>query len=565
MKRAIALLIVICLLLCGCANGDTPSDKDKTTRPDTSSVDKQENENNSSSEDTSSSDDVSDSPSTPSNMQSSTNTSSGNTSSDSNTNENPTNTDTSGEIRPGKDSYTLSNPQKAGADAEANILREAIRNSKDALSNKGTVYYIAVDGDIDNDGKTPETPWNLDSYTINNFILKPGDAVLFKRGDIFRIKSGIAAVSGVNYGAYGTGDKPAFYASMRNYAEDQIWYPADRKYIWKTDFPLSEAGSIVFNHGESYGNRVLSLRKMEKNGDFYHDTLGGTVYLYCDKGYPDIVYKDIEIAYETTVISGTRSSDIHIDNLCFRYVGGHSINFTNSKNITITNCEFGWGGGAYLLDSGERYGNAIQFWESAEDILVENCWMYQQYDTGLTFQSNSEAVYRDITFRNNLVEYCVYSFEFFISDSKAGDRSEYTNISIDNNIFRLAGYGWGANRPYPIAVSHICGWVHLLDTEKHAPKENTTNFVIKNNIFDCSTNNLVYWGWEENESQPGLIITNNTYYQKKIDRFYHKLIPTTPTPAIRFAYHSLKATNQTELEQAVSVFDTSPKKVKWIG
>ena len=40
--------------------------------------------------------------------------------------------------------------------------------------------------------------------------IKAGDAVLLKRGDIFRGNL-VSAKSGVSYGAYGEGDKPCIY------------------------------------------------------------------------------------------------------------------------------------------------------------------------------------------------------------------------------------------------------------------------------------------------------------------------------------------------------------------
>ena len=56
----------------------------------------------------------------------------------------------------------------------------------------GTAYYVSNDGDDNNDGLTPETAWK----TLNHVsrasgawdapsIMKPGDAIFLRRGDIF--------------------------------------------------------------------------------------------------------------------------------------------------------------------------------------------------------------------------------------------------------------------------------------------------------------------------------------------------------------------------------------------
>ena len=50
----------------------------------------------------------------------------------------------------------------------------------------GTVYYVSATGDDKNDGLSPETP--IKSLAKASMLpLKPGDSVLFKKGDDFLI------------------------------------------------------------------------------------------------------------------------------------------------------------------------------------------------------------------------------------------------------------------------------------------------------------------------------------------------------------------------------------------
>ena len=262
------------------------------------------------------------------------------------------------------------------------------------------------------------------------YVLKSGDAILFERGKVYRIVSAIPLVSGVTYAAYGEGNKPAIYASQKNYAQDGLWFPSRKENIWRLDFTAGEVGNIVFNHGEAMGVVRDGLAELKKTGEFYHNQLEGYLYLYCDKGYPQDVYKDIEISAEVGIMGGSSLKDVTIDNLTFKYTGSHAINISNSKNITITNCEFGWVGGCYMTEAGaiERYGNAIQFWDAAENITVKNNWAYQVYDAGLTFQSRSDVKYRNIKFTENLIEYCNYSIEFFVGEDKKFTAFAYCNL-----------------------------------------------------------------------------------------------------------------------------------------
>ena len=142
----------------------------------------------------------------------------------------------------------------------------------------------------------------------------------------------------------------------------------------------------------------------------------------------------------------------------------------------------------------------------------------------------------------------------------------YNNIQVTDNILRLAGYGWGSiHRLIAGPSSHICGWVQY--GEKHIPKQDCKNFVIKNNIFDCSASYMIYWAWRDGYDQPGLTITDNTFYQRKLEKLYHEDYVLTPTRIMLFGKGSATstATNQKTLTEAVKLFDKNAKKVKWLS
>jgi hypothetical protein len=68
-----------------------------------------------------------------------------------------------------------------------------------------TSYYVSASGNDANDGKSASTPWKTISK-VNSLTFSSGDAILFRCGDTFYGQ--ITALSGVTYGAYGTGSKP---------------------------------------------------------------------------------------------------------------------------------------------------------------------------------------------------------------------------------------------------------------------------------------------------------------------------------------------------------------------
>lgn len=455
------------------------------------------------------------------------------------------------EVIPTGNTAQLLNPQKGGADAEAEALRQEILNTKDNLNITGNIYYVSPSGDdYLNDGTSPEKAWkSCDGVVFNDYLLQEGDAVLFERGGVYRRTSPMVVRNGVTYGAYGTGAKPAIYGSAQNYSWGTMWEPSLKENVWKITLHTAEAGIIVFNHGEAVGTpKYHGLNELFENGDFFHNTENSTLYLYLDKGYPNVVYKDIEIGTRENIFTvSDDTTDVTFDNLTVKYAGMFAFDVQDyTIGVNWTNCEIAWVGGCRYLDSNVGLGNGIQWWENAENSLVENCWIYQCYDTGMTPQGVAGAgLYKNLVFRKNLIEFCSYSIEIF-------DRTPATiwdDIVIEDNIMRFAGYGFMRAEKRPDkspAVGHYVGWTDNYDT---AP-----DITIRNNVFDCSASNLVYWIGKDYDS--GLNISGNTFYQKANET----------GKAMNFGTNGqYNATNQAELEVAVKTFDKNPKLVKWLS
>ncbi|MBR2339008.1 MAG: right-handed parallel beta-helix repeat-containing protein [Clostridia bacterium] len=357
-------------------------------------------------------------------------------------------------------------------DAEADALREKILNTVTEPNVAGDHWYVSESGNDEADGKTPATAWQtLKGLAAHAADIKAGDAVLFERGGVYR--GTIRAISGVYYGAYGEGDKPCIYGSHRNLAETP-WEKSAIENVWYTTGFHIDVGHVVFDHGKEVGLKMrYSLRECCHNGDFFYKD--GVLYLYMDKGNPADLYDSIEAGERDVVISISENHDVTIDNLCIKYGGGHGIQGGGTKNIAIINCEMGWIGGSFLSKD-VRYGNAIEFWADCDGVLVDNCWIYQCYDTGFTFQSSCGGPERNIKMLNCLLEYNWYSTEMW---NGHGTDNTQDNIEFSNNIMRFAGYGWGKQRPDQVNSSHMFGGRQM------------TNFVAKNNIFERGVQSLL--------------------------------------------------------------------------
>ncbi len=454
--------------------------------------------------------------------------------------------------------YNLS----GGADREAQILREKISNAKDNLKITGKSYYISNGGDDNNDGLSPETAWKtVEKIEQMGDFLEYGDAVLFERESEFRLKSCIICVDGVTYGAYGQGEKPILIGSEINYADETLWLKTNRPNLWVLQLPTKpcepkrftglDVGIVVFDHGNEVGIMKNSIGDISKDFDFAYQKSFNQLYLYYSGGNPGEIFKDIEIGIKRSFFYGMENAhDITIDNICTKYTGEFSVHFIcNAKNITVTNCEFGWIGGCHI-SSTCRFGNAIEFWCSCENIHIENNYIYQIYDAAISPQGEQGMVCDRFNVIGNLVEYSTYSFELFCFDSIGW----FKNSEIHDNIMRFAGYGWGNQRPDKDNASHFTSWSYDLSGSYQ-------NFNVYNNIFDCSSEGLVSWHWTtEKADHSGFKIWDNTYYQKPNEKnlaiWYGQNKDITKT--------KLTATCQAEFEKAIKTLEKEPKKVIWL-
>ena len=293
-----------------------------------------------------------------------------------------------------------------------------------------------------------------------------------------------------------------------------------------------DVGTLVFNGGAEVAIKVLKVidedgqtthnytgesfsggYDLKRDLDFYHDYQDKKrLYLCSTKGNPSERFSSIELLTRGTIVQTV--DNVHIDNLCVMYGGSHGIGGTTTKSLKVTNCVVGWIGGSVLTPyppKGRqyvRYGNAVEIYGGCGEYIVDNCYIYQIYDAGITNQtqediSDTSRMMRNVRFSNNLIERCEMSIEYYLGAKFKPTDSYMENILYEGNILRLAGYGWGEQHPQPAWGAHIKSWwMHY----NHA-----YNFVIRNNIFDRSDANLINVVAAKPEWLPKM--ENNTYIQ----------------------------------------------------
>ena len=346
----------------------------------------------------------------------------------------------------------------------------------------GRNYYVSSDGDDSADGLSPENAWRT-LEKVNSTILGYADTVRFRRGDIFR--GHLEPQSGRNgervvYTNFGEGEKPVLEPSW-DASSPEDWVKVGRK-LWKCERPSRfELGNIILNHGAKGCARKVD--KKEQLGwhdlNFCYVEDEHSVYLVSWRN-PGRRFSSIELAEKQHIISEGNGHDIIYDGLWLRYGAAHGIAGGNVSRITVRNCDISWIGGStlYYDDGGRgvRYGNGIEFWGNASDILVEDCRVWECWDAGLTNQSNVVgAVQKDITYLGNEIWNCEYSYEYW----QQGDGARTENILFENNVCRFAGYGWGHTQRWNPNAGHLMFYDTTADTD---------GFVIRGNRFEKTKN-----------------------------------------------------------------------------
>jgi len=443
----------------------------------------------------------------------------------------------------------------------------------------GTAYYVSNDGNDSNDGLTPETAWATLSkvgYETGSWgepgVLKSGDAVLFRRGDIFRGDFQIDTPN-LTLSTFGDGDKPIITSSSENGSGTEKWelvYEDDSgKRIWKFYRDMSDVSMIVLNNGEAITTRIYEYYdgngyiSCEATGWWMHDEAEGVtlldkllpleesmtedltiisrperynadsnymecgtgpLYLRCDKGNPGEVYESIEFSEyvrAAAAILCPAANGIVVDNISFRCNGTAymkvGISWKELQNMLIQNCEFAYSGCAVTYYH-EREDGAIVVEVQGDGIynIVRNTTIQNNYfHDGATPSGTYEGDNFDDT------------------DTVDGYFHYLNNVSVNTNGIRLDSTAVALQ--YLDSVK-VCGnqvWnTGHMDQGKLIYSEGSV-FLSPNHYGECIIEDNVFYGTENGyesnalfniwfyEDQGNTIpqVGNNTYVQHADRKF----------------------------------------------
>lgn len=377
------------------------------------------------------------------------------------------------------------------------------------------IYYIDTqNGKNENTGTDPSSP--LKSHA--NLCLKSGDAVLFRRGTV--IREDLHMQSGcpdgyIRYGAYGDGHEPIFDAST-DLSDPVIWEEAGKNIWLCRNATETEIGNLIYNDAVS-GTLRWSRDRLTLEGDWYDNRFGDTKAKRTRGDAQLFVYSRDNPARQYSSVAAASYGKVHRIATCADYVICEDLEFANAgvhairgpaSHMIIRRCRFRMiGGCVWNAEAKIRLGNAIEFWNRAEDVLVENCRFDEIYDSCVTHQGNSECrPANGIRIRN-----CVFR-RYGMAAFEGRDHMPIGG-SFCNNTCMDAGEGFSAmgdlvprrSEIYPLPMGH-----HLFFWRIDNPMPES-GFEISGNRFGNAPNGAAIYSLISAEAEARLVIKENEY------------------------------------------------------
>jgi hypothetical protein len=261
-----------------------------------------------------------------------------------------------------------------------------------------------------------------------------------------------------------------------------------------------DVGNLIFDGGRAVGVKKWRLEDLRQEGDYWYSGDTWQVKLY-SKGNPAERHKSIELALRRHIVDQGGKSYVVYEGLALRNGAAHGIGGASTHHIVVRDCDVAWIGGGHQLTTPQgrpvRFGNGVEFWENAHDNLVEGCRIWEVYDAALTNQGSANNSQINITYRDNVIWNCEYSFEYW----NRGPESTTQSIRFEHNTCVNAGRGWGHDQRPDRNGRHLMFYVN---------SARTSGVYVVGNIFCEATDSCLRM---ENDWTAGLTMDRNCWWQ----------------------------------------------------
>jgi hypothetical protein len=262
-----------------------------------------------------------------------------------------------------------------------------------------------------------------------------------------------------------------------------------------------DVGNIIFDGGRAVGVKKWRPEDLRQEGDYWYSGDTWQVKLH-STGNPAERHRSIELALRRHIVDQGGKSYVVYEGLALHNGAAHGIGGGNTHHIVVRDCDVAWIGGGHQFTTPQgrpvRFGNGIEFWENAHENLVEGCRIWEVYDAALTNQGSANNSQINLTYRDNVIWNCEYSFEYW----NRGPESTTQNIRFEHNTCVNAGRGWGHRQRPDRNGRHLMFYVN---------SARTSDVHVIGNLFCDATDSCLRM---DNDWTAGLTMDRNCWWQQ---------------------------------------------------
>lgn len=311
-------------------------------------------------------------------------------------------------------------------------------------------FFVSSGTGNDDGPGTVESP--LASIAAAVASVGSGDSLFLKRGDTWFESFSMGSrtdVRGLRIGTYGRGPRPMLCglkcSNIWNETQPGVWcidltVASDQIRGFRSE--AVDVGFIVDQTGNVHGVKRWELESLKDPWDFYSDE----EYLYVKSNVDPGA--GVGIAVKANGVNVPR--DVVVQSLHIYGWGGHGIQQRDGLNSVVEDCVVELIGGSQLSGT-TRYGNGVEVWIGAENVVYRGNCVRQTYDAAFTMQGSVDVAsgyfgWRDVHFAQNLIENCNQSFETWADVGANGETGHgFERCSFTRNTARFAGENWAGN------------------------------------------------------------------------------------------------------------------------
>jgi len=355
-------------------------------------------------------------------------------------------------------------------------------------------YQVSPVGDDTTTGSAA-APWQTIQHAVDR--AQPGDTVQLQTG-IYRERV-LLTRSGeperpITFAA-APGSRPEIWFS-KSQSSPEDWVAAGPQ-RWRT-LPGSFSREVNFDvatiwHDDqsNWRYKKRSVDELAERWDFYHDVANGWLEVYAEAN-PATLAERIEIPLDppdqNQFVVTCRASWIVFDGLRIKYANVHGIQVMGN-HVIFRNGAITHGGGGNINPQRNppvRWGDGLDIWRSAHDVVFEHNEVGEFPDGGLTNQG-FDGVQERIIFRDNLIFGCTNGIHCWFGGQEGKGEKVLRDIVYEGNTFRDIGRGWFEDRGV------MQGAIQL------NPRRDVTceRVAIRNNVFErCGTTRFAGGTWQ---------------------------------------------------------------------